>query len=150
MPECQGTPCWKQVRYLQNNSKRIQTHNYLVGKWILNHLVKLIELFCEYLSVWCIWLYVIIMSRTRFRVNLHSTVAWMSRQSLIETGAISGIYMATMGFDHFVCKWTLNHLAKLAKWLSWVVGAYLFGAFDCVLLSCHVCISEGSNPLAGT
>ena len=28
---------------------------------------------CEYLSVrWCIWLYVISMSRTRFRVNLHS------------------------------------------------------------------------------
>ena len=29
-------------------------------------------------------LYVIIMSRTRFRVNLHSIVAWMSRNSLLE------------------------------------------------------------------
>ena len=26
---------------------------------------------CEYISVWCIWLYVIIMSHTHFRVNLH-------------------------------------------------------------------------------
>ena len=32
----------------------------------------MIELCCEYLSVRCIWLYVLIMSRTRFRVNPHS------------------------------------------------------------------------------
>ena len=31
------------------------------------------------------WLYVIIMSRTRFRVNLYSIVAWMSRKSLLAT-----------------------------------------------------------------
>ena len=34
----------------------------------------MIELCCEYLSVQCIWLYVIIMSRTSFRVNPHSIV----------------------------------------------------------------------------
>ena len=34
------------------------------------------------------WLYVIIMSRTRFRVNLHHIVAWMPRNLLLETGAI--------------------------------------------------------------
>ena len=33
-------------------------------------------------------LYVIIISRTRFRVNPHYIVAWMSRNSLLETGAI--------------------------------------------------------------
>ena len=32
--------------------------------------------------------YVIIMSRMSFRVNLHSIVAWMSRNSLLEAGAI--------------------------------------------------------------
>ena len=32
------------------------------------------ELCSEYLSVWCIWLYVIIMSCTSFRVNPHSIV----------------------------------------------------------------------------
>ena len=35
----------------------------------------MIELSCEYLSVWCIWLN--ILSCTRFRVNPHYIVAWM-------------------------------------------------------------------------
>ena len=34
-----------------------------------------------------VWLYVLVMSRTRLRVNPHSTVAWMSRNSLLEAGA---------------------------------------------------------------
>ena len=37
------------------------------------------------------WLYVLIMSHTRFRVNLHSIVTWMLRNSLLETGGISEI-----------------------------------------------------------
>ena len=44
--------------------------------------------------------------------------------------------------NHLVSKQTLNHLAKLTRWLSRVVGTYLYGAFDCMLLSCHVRISE--------
>ena len=36
-------------------------------------------------------LYVIIMSRMSFRVNLHSSVPWLSRNSLLETGAISEV-----------------------------------------------------------
>ena len=39
----------------------------------------MIELCCEYLSVRCIWLYNLIISRTRFRVNPHSIVAWLWR-----------------------------------------------------------------------
>ena len=65
----------------------IRTHNHLVHKRTLNHFSQagqMIELCCEYLSVRCIWLYVFIMSRTRFRVNPHSIVAWMSRNSLLE------------------------------------------------------------------
>ena len=34
--------------------------------------------------------------------------------------------------NHLVHKRTLNHLAKLAKWLSCVVSTYLYGAFDCI------------------
>ena len=52
---------------------------------------QLIELCCKYLSVRCIWLYVLIMSRTYFRVNPHSIVAWMSRKTLLKSGAISEI-----------------------------------------------------------
>ena len=40
--------------------------------------------------------------------------------------------------NHLVRKRTLNHLAKLTKWLSCVVIIYLYGAFDCMLSSCHV------------
>ena len=36
--------------------------------------------------------------------------------------------------NHSVFKQTLNHLAKLAKWLSCVVSTYLDGAFDYVII----------------
>ena len=35
--------------------------------------------------------------------------------------------------NHLICKRTLNHLAKLAKWLSCIVSTYLYGAFDFML-----------------
>ena len=44
--------------------------------------------------------------------------------------------------NHLVHKRTLNHLAKLTKWLSCVLSIYLYGAFDCMFLSCHVRFSE--------
>ena len=44
-------------------------------------------------------LYVIIMSRTCFRVNLHSIVAWMTKNSLLETDPISDAYVTAMGFE---------------------------------------------------
>ena len=47
----------------------------------------MIEPYSEYLSVWCNWLYVLVVSRTRFRVNPHSIVAWMPKNSLLEAGA---------------------------------------------------------------
>ena len=43
--------------------------------------------------------------------------------------------------NHLVHKWTLNHLAKQAKWLSYFVSTYLYSAFDCMLLSCHARVS---------
>ena len=43
---------------------------------------------------------------------------------------------------HLVQKWTLNHLAKLVKSLSCFVRTYLYNAFDCMLLSCHVHVSK--------
>ena len=41
-----------------------------------------------------------IMSRTCLRVNPHSIVVWMSRNSLLETGAISEVYVAATEFEH--------------------------------------------------
>ena len=48
---------------------------------------------------------------------------------------------------HLVRKRTLNHLAKLTKWLSCVLSTYLYGAFDCMFSSCQVRISEWIHTL---
>ena len=53
----------------------------------------------------------------------------------------------TRTHKHLVCKRTLNHLAKLTKWLSCVVSTYLYGAFNCMFLSCHVRILEWIHTL---
>ena len=110
---------------------------------------QMIELCCACLSVRCIWLYVIIMSCTSFRENPHSIVclnvkellarSWRNIWSLSDSNVIST-------HNHLVCKQTLNHLAKLVKWLSCVVRAYLYRTFDCIL-SCHVRISEWIHTL---
>ena len=44
--------------------------------------------------------------------------------------------------NYLVLKRTLNNLVKLAKRLSCVVSTYLYGAFDCMLLSCHLQIID--------
>ena len=44
-------------------------------------------------------------------------------------------------------KKTLNHLAKLANWLCCVVSIYLYGAFGCMFLSCHVRVSKWISTL---
>ena len=49
--------------------------------------------------------------------------------------------------NHLVLKRTLNHLAKLAKWLSCVLSTYLYGAFECMFLSCDVRVSEWIHTL---
>ena len=49
--------------------------------------------------------------------------------------------------NHLVRKRRLNHLVKLTKRLSRVVSTYLYGEFDCILLSCHVLISEWIHTL---
>ena len=41
-----------------------------------------------------------------------------------------------------VHKRILKHLVKLAKWLSCVVSFYLYGAFNCVSLSCQIRVLE--------
>ena len=45
------------------------------------------------------WLYVLIMSCTRFRVIPHSIVAWMSRNSLLEIGVKSEVRVTTTGLE---------------------------------------------------
>ena len=47
--------------------------------------------------------------------------------------------------NHLLRKLTLSHLAKLTKWLSWVVSTYLYGAFDSIIFSCYVLVSSEST-----
>ena len=53
----------------------------------------------------------------------------------------------TRTHNHIVRKGTLNHLAQLAKWFCCLVGTYLYFAFGCMFLSCHVHISEWLHTL---
>ena len=49
--------------------------------------------------------------------------------------------------NHLVLKRKLKHVAKLTKGLSCVLSTYLYGAFDCIFLSCHVRSSEWINTV---
>ena len=111
---------------------------------------QMIELCCDYLSVWCIWLNVTVMSHMNFRLNPHSIVclnvkallAW-SRCHIWSLSDSNTIWT----HNHLVRKQTFNHLAKWAKWLSCVVITYQYGVFDCMLFSCHVWVSERIHTL---
>ena len=77
-------------------------------------------------------LYVIIMSHTSFRVNPHSRVCLNVKEPL--AWSRSHIWSLSHSnvirtHNHLVCKWTLNHLAKLASlakrlsvrlWIKWL------------------------------
>ena len=105
---------------------------------------QMIKLRCEYLSVRCIWLYVAVLSCARFRLNPHSIVAWMPRNACSKQ--LQSLKLKWLQLDpnqnHLVRKQTLNHLAKLAKWLSCVMSTYLCGAFDIMFSSCHVRVPD--------
>ena len=186
-----------------------------------------IELCSENLSVRCIWLYILVMPRTPFRVNPQSIFAWMSRNSLLKAGAkcegevtptwlkptttlflnehltiwsnwpknwavfrvlICTLFLTVCSYhvmyafhseyslyiclnvketvarnrreiwswsdcngtrtqNHLVLKRTFNHLVKLAKCLSCVLSTFLYRAFQCIFLSCHVRLSEWFHTL---
>ena len=70
----------------------------------------------------------------------------MWRKSLGETYAVRIWCLSNSNgirtHNHLVHKQTLNHLAKIFKWLSCAVSAYQYSVFDCILLSCDIRVSE--------
>ena len=72
---------------------------YLIFKFFTNECTSLLEiywvfkkwLFLQIMQYFLTWLHVLAMSRTCFRVNPHSVAAWMSRNSLLKTGAKSEV-----------------------------------------------------------
>ena len=74
------------------------------------------------------------MSRTNFRVNPHSIVCLNVKELLAQSrrhiwSLKDNKVIRT--HNHLVRKQSLNHLAKLVKWLSSVVSTYLCGEIDC-------------------
>ena len=95
---------------------------------------------CENLSVKCIWLYVLAMSRTTFKVNQHSIVAWILRKFLLwrrRKILILSNSNWTGSHNHLVYQQAPNHFAELTKWLSCFLSTSFYGGFDCMFLSCH-------------
>ena len=97
----------------------------------------MIELCCEYLFVQYIWLYVIIMScnRSRSEYTLCSclNVKELLTQNRRHIWSLSNSN-GTRTHNHLFREQALNHSAKLAKWLSYVVSTDLYCLFDCMLL----------------
>ena len=79
LPECQETPCSKQARNLKFKWLQLdltpQPLSSKTNTQPFNQTGQMVELCCEYLSVRCIWLHVLVMSRTRFTVNPHFIIA---------------------------------------------------------------------------
>ena len=53
----------------------------------------------------------------------------------------------TRTHNYLVCKRTANHLAKLAKWLSYVVSTYLYDPLDYMFFSFRGRVLEWINTL---
>ena len=93
LPECQGTPYLKQVPYLklkwQQCDLNSQPLSLQPNTQPFSQTGKMTGLCCEYLSVWCIWLFFIAL----YEFQSESTLkfAWMSRNSLLEAGTISEV-----------------------------------------------------------
>ena len=154
--------CWNFKKLLAWSRRRIWSLSNSNGIWTHNHLVRklntqpfsqtgqMIELCYEYLSIWCIWLYVII-CHVRVSEWIHTLkFAWMSRKLLAWSRRHIWRLSDSNGIrthNHLVCKRKLHHLTKPAKWLSCVVSTYLYSAFDCMFLSCHVRVLEWIHTL---
>ena len=136
-----------------SDCNKIWTHNHLVCKRTHNYLPKLAKRLSCSVSTYlygALWLYVIVISRTNFRVNPHSKtclnvkeiLSWSRRHfwSLSDSNEFRT-------HNDLVHKRTLNHLAKLAKRLRCVVSTYLYDASDCMLLLCHLRVSQWVYPL---
>ena len=67
----------------KNGCNENRTHNHLIHKRKLKPTGLMIELYCEYFCMvqWIVYFYNVTYA---FRVNLHSIIAWMSKNSLLE------------------------------------------------------------------
>ena len=120
-----------------------------VMKNVYNNIMNSIKLRKQKVKTQRLWrykmeeqLYVIIMSRTRFRVNPHSIVTWMSRNALLETGAINrSDIILPVGRIIFFGKYSVCDNKKL-RFITEQVACGLLSSFWIKLLLSKI-------PLAG-
>ena len=96
-----------------------RTHNYLVHKRTLNHFSQngqIIELCFEYLSVQCIWLCALFMSRTQFRVNPLRSV-WLNGWVLVYE-------LSSCGFESSYSHLNFWFRVCFEQGVSWHSGNY--------------------------
>ena len=151
LPECQGTIFSKPGQY-EKFKWHQQGYNAqpCIIKQILNHLARL----ARWLSfIFSTYLYgafdcILLSCDVRFPEWIYTIFVWMS-ECLSELLAQNRRDILSLSkrndmrkHNHIVLKKTFNHLDRLTKWLSCVVSTFLFGAFDCMLLSCHVRVSD--------
>ena len=141
LPECQWTSCSKQSRYLKLRWQQPDSNTHPLSRYVKTQTFgqtgEMIKVCCEYSTVRCIWFYVIIMSRTNFRVNPLSTACLNIRELFARSRRDIGNLSDSNEIptqSHLVSKRALNYLVKLAKWLRCVLSSYWFLAFDCMLL----------------
>ena len=129
-----------------SESNKIQTYNPLVQKWKLNKLPKMAKwLSCVVITylygAFDCMLSSITWSSMSFRVNPHSKVCLDVKELLARRRhhiCSSGDSKEIQSHNHLVHKWTLNHLAKLTKWLCCIVSSYLYGTVHLTLCYYHV------------
>ena len=145
------TVCYYHVTWMSKNSCLKQAPN-LKFKWgqrdwnlallisknnikAFSQIDRMIELCCEYLSAWWIWMYVLMVSRTSFCVSAHFIVCLNVKKLLTRRRRhIWSLSKSKETGTHnkLVCERTLKNLAQLAKWFSCVVSTFLYSAFDCM------------------
>ena len=129
-----------------SDSNWIWTHNHLVRKQTLNHLAKLAKWLSCVVSTYLYGAFdcmssSITWSSMSFRVNPHSKVCLDVKELLARRRhhiCSSGDSKEIQSHNHLVHKWTLNHLAKLTKWLCCIVSSYLYGTVHLTLCYYHV------------
>ena len=124
----------------------------LIRKWTLNHLVKLTKwlnwLVSTYLYVAfdCMFLSCLYTFHTKSTLSICLNFKKLLARNRHDSSSL-GHCNGTRTDNHSVRKLTLNHFAKLTKWLRWVTSTYLYGAFHCMFLWCHVRLSAWIHAL---
>ena len=120
-----------------------RTQNHLVRKRTLNHLAQLAKWLSCAVSTSLYGAFDGAFESTLYScLNVKELLAG-GRRHIWRLSDCNG----TRTHNHLLRQRTLNHLAKLAKWLSRVVSTYLYDAFDWMFLSSHVRIWEWIHTL---